>query len=117
MPALLPFKKGAFYLAVQAQIPIIPVVVSNTSNLFNFSTKTLKTGTIKARVLEPIPTVGLTSADVAALVLKVQNLMKENVDDLGYTQLDEEVALTKSDEEQQEMAEPVDERQPLITTN
>jgi lysophosphatidate acyltransferase len=32
-PMLLPFKKGAFHLAVQAGVPIIPVVVANYSNV------------------------------------------------------------------------------------
>lgn len=32
-PMLLPFKKGAFHLAVQAGVPIVPVVAANYSNI------------------------------------------------------------------------------------
>ena len=35
-PVLLPFKKGAFHLAVQAGVPIVPVVVANYSNVLYF---------------------------------------------------------------------------------
>lgn len=128
MPALLPLKKGAFYLAVQAQIPIIPVVVSNTSNIFNFKSATLNKGTLKARVLDPIPTLGLTTADVTALVAKVQTLMLENAEDLGYSELDnqkdiEELDVDDDVEEIREYEEehvaaatvPGDESHPLIS--
>jgi lysophosphatidate acyltransferase len=32
-PMMLPFKKGAFHLAVQAQVPIVPVVAANYSHI------------------------------------------------------------------------------------
>lgn len=38
-PKLLPFKKGAFHLAVQAQIPVIPVVCENYHRLFDGKTR------------------------------------------------------------------------------
>lgn len=36
---LLPFKKGAFHLAVQAQTPIIPVVCEHYNRLFDGKTR------------------------------------------------------------------------------
>uniref|UniRef100_A0A8C3VNJ4 1-acyl-sn-glycerol-3-phosphate acyltransferase n=1 Tax=Catagonus wagneri TaxID=51154 RepID=A0A8C3VNJ4_9CETA len=65
---LLPFKKGAFYLAVQAQVPIVPVVYSSFSSFYNSKTKLFSSGTIKVEVLDAIPTSGLTVADVPRLV-------------------------------------------------
>ncbi|XP_072816561.1 1-acyl-sn-glycerol-3-phosphate acyltransferase beta [Vicugna pacos] len=65
---LLPFKKGAFYLAVQAQVPIIPVVFSSFSSFYNTKTKLFTAGTIKVEVLDAIPTSGLTVDDVPKLM-------------------------------------------------
>lgn len=49
---LLPFKKGAFFLAVQAGIPIVPVVVENYWKLYHKGV--FGSGTIKLRgALDP----------------------------------------------------------------
>lgn len=67
-PDLLPFKKGAFHLAVQAQVPIIPIVVANYSNVLNVKGKVFRSGTIPARVLEPVSTKGKSKEDVDELL-------------------------------------------------
>ncbi|XP_023982171.1 1-acyl-sn-glycerol-3-phosphate acyltransferase beta [Physeter macrocephalus] len=73
---LLPFKKGAFYLAIQAQVPIIPVVYSSFSSFYNYETKLFTSGTVKVEVLDAIPTAGLTVADVPALLDTCQQAMR-----------------------------------------
>jgi len=45
-PMLLPFKKGAFHLAVQAGVPIVPVVVANYSNVLYLQEWKFNSGTI-----------------------------------------------------------------------
>lgn len=79
---LLPFKKGAFHLAVQAQVPIVPVAVANYANLFDMKRKVFRAGRVPIRVMEPIPTKGLGQEDVAALVEKVRADMLREVEDL-----------------------------------
>lgn len=74
-PDLLPFKKGAFHLAVQAQVPIVPVVVANYSNVLNVKRKIYRPGTIPVRVLEPISTKGKTKDDVDALLEETRSKM------------------------------------------
>ncbi|VFV24828.1 1-acyl-sn-glycerol-3-phosphate acyltransferase [Lynx pardinus] len=73
---LLPFKKGAFYLAIQAQVPIIPVVYSSFSSFYNYKTKLFTSGTIRVEVLDAIPTSGLTVADVPKLMDSCHQAMR-----------------------------------------
>ncbi|KAF8489104.1 hypothetical protein JB92DRAFT_3085312 [Gautieria morchelliformis] len=72
---LLPFKKGAFHLAVQAGVPIVPVVCENYSWLYGPGK--LESGTLKIRVLDPIMTTNLTAADVPELAIRTHDLMEE----------------------------------------
>lgn len=48
-PMLLPFKKGAFHLAIQAQVPIVPVVAANYSHVLYVKGWTFKSGKIPAK--------------------------------------------------------------------
>ena len=57
---LLPFKKGAFHLALQTGAAIIPVAIKNTDYLMGKKTGVLQTGTMEIVLLPPIATKGKT---------------------------------------------------------
>lgn len=78
-PTLLPFKKGAFHLAIQSGVPIVPVVVANYSHILHPRTLTFKSGEIPIRVLAPIETKNLIPADVDDLAQKTHQLMLQEV--------------------------------------
>ncbi|XP_045542601.1 1-acyl-sn-glycerol-3-phosphate acyltransferase alpha [Papilio machaon] len=61
-----PFKKGAFYLAIDAQVPIMPVVFSQYYFLDN-ETKTFEPGKVVITTLPPISTKGMTRNDLENL--------------------------------------------------
>ena len=65
---LLPFKKGAFYTAIQLQVPIVPVVFGPSYQQLDIQSGNLNGGVVYIRVLEPIPTEGLTTNDVEPLL-------------------------------------------------
>lgn len=73
---LLPFKDGAFFVAVECQVPIAVLTVLNSEqlmpprNFFDF-----RPGTIEAVWSEPISTEGLTTSDVEMLKDRVRNQM------------------------------------------
>ncbi|KEQ67623.1 1-acylglycerol-3-phosphate O [Aureobasidium melanogenum CBS 110374] len=83
-PTLLPFKKGAFHLAVQAQVPIVPVVVANYSNVLDVKNKIFNSGVVPVSVLKPVETKGLTKDDVDGLVERIQKDMAEELVRITY---------------------------------
>ena len=52
---LLRFKKGAFYMAVDAKVPIIPVAIKHTDVLMGKGTGFARPGTIEMVLLPPVP--------------------------------------------------------------
>ena len=56
---LLPFKRGAFYMARDAGVPVVPVAIKHTDELMGKGTGVAQAGTIEVVLLEPIPTAGL----------------------------------------------------------
>ncbi|KAF3924835.1 hypothetical protein ABW21_db0203599 [Orbilia brochopaga] len=84
-PMMLPFKKGAFHLAVQAQVPIVPVVVQNYSHVLNVKARTFESGTVRIKVLPPVPTAGMTGTkeEIDGLVLQVRTAMVAELEAMG----------------------------------
>ncbi len=72
---LLPFKKGAFHLAVQMQAPIVPVAITNTDQMMGKRTGVAYPGKVKMKLLEPIPTKGKTTEDVMELLLATREVI------------------------------------------
>src|ERR1044072_4489014 len=60
---LLPFKKGAFYMARQAGVPEVPVAIKNSDVLMGKGTGEARSGELEMVFMKPIDTVGLTSDD------------------------------------------------------
>ncbi|GCB83188.1 hypothetical protein scyTo_0023912, partial [Scyliorhinus torazame] len=55
---MLPFKRGAFHLAVQAQVPIIPVVFSSYNDFYNRAEKRFTSGMYLNRCFVILPEEG-----------------------------------------------------------
>src|SRR5215213_892981 len=60
---LLPFKKGAFYMARQAGVPVVPVAIKNSDVLMGKGTGESRAGTMEMVFMKPIDTVNRTTDD------------------------------------------------------
>lgn len=78
---LLPFKKGAFYMAAQAGVPIVPIAMKNTDYLMGKGTGEARAGTIEMVMLEPIPTTNCsTDEEIKQLVTRVHTIIGKELD-------------------------------------
>ena len=77
---LRPFKSGGFHLAIQAQVPILPVTVSGSNRVTPKGTLGVRPGPIKITYGEPIPTRGLTVADRKDLKRRVREAIARGYD-------------------------------------
>ncbi len=70
---LLPFKKGAFYMARQAGVPVVPVAIKNSDVLMGKGTGEARAGTLEMVMLPPVGTSDIeTDEDMNRLVASVR---------------------------------------------
>jgi 1-acyl-sn-glycerol-3-phosphate acyltransferase len=80
---LLPFKDGAFRLAIDAGVPILPLALHGTGTALRKHDWRIGRSTAVVEVLSPVETAGLTPADVPVLKERVRKLIVEARDRLA----------------------------------
>jgi putative phosphoserine phosphatase/1-acylglycerol-3-phosphate O-acyltransferase len=76
-----PFRKGAFHIAVQAEVPVVPVVIRNAGEIMWRASLVARPGTVDVVVLPPVPTEGLDPDDVDDLGDRVRQQFLDTLDD------------------------------------
>jgi 1-acyl-sn-glycerol-3-phosphate acyltransferase len=76
---LLPFKKGAFHLALQTRAPVVPVAIKNTDWMMGKGAGTAFPGTIEMVLLPPIETENLSTDDLMDLLKKTRAAIAEEL--------------------------------------
>lgn len=77
---LLPFKKGAFHLAMQTGAAIVPVAIKNTDYLMGKNTGVARLGTMEIVLLPPVETKNLSAeTDLTNLLKKVRAAIAEEL--------------------------------------
>ncbi len=78
-----PFKPGAFRLAIEAQIPIIPITFVDNKRRFPNEWPGGGPGTLRCVVHKPIPTVGLTESDAPRIRQEAYEVMDKTLESYG----------------------------------
>jgi putative phosphoserine phosphatase/1-acylglycerol-3-phosphate O-acyltransferase len=78
-PRVGPFKKGAFHIAIQAGVPIIPVVIRNAGEIVWRDSIIVRPGTVDVAVLPPIDVGGWDPQHMDADVERVRKLFTDTL--------------------------------------
>lgn len=85
-PEMVRFKDGAFRLAIEKQIPLVPVTIPNNWILLPPSEFLLRWGVVKVIFHQPISTDGLTLADLKPLKQRVFEVIDRELKNNGNRQ-------------------------------
>lgn len=89
-PALGKLKNGAFKLAIEKQVPIVPIVfIDNWKALPDGPRKRVFSGgpgLLRVVIHDPIPTVGLTEADLNQLKDRYRAVMESTIEKFGVVE-------------------------------
>jgi 1-acyl-sn-glycerol-3-phosphate acyltransferase len=72
---LLPFHDGAFRVAIESGVPILPMAVAGTRHAMAKNSLRFNRARAVVRVLDPVETAGLTQADVPTLRDRVREMI------------------------------------------
>ena len=76
------FKDGAAYLAIKAQVPVVPITLIGTRGVLAMHSPVFHRGAVRVRLGHPIPTVGLTVRDRE----NITNAMRAQIEDMQAEQ-------------------------------
>ena len=78
---LLPFKKGGFIMAIEAQAPLVPVAIQGGRDAMRKGSAFVRPVNVSVRIGKPIPTAGLTITDRDDLIAQVRGEVQKLLDE------------------------------------
>jgi putative phosphoserine phosphatase / 1-acylglycerol-3-phosphate O-acyltransferase len=79
-PKLLPFKKGAFHLALQAGVPMVPIVIRNAGEIMPAHSMLITPGVVQVAVLPPVDTTRWTAKGLNRQVTRVRQMFIDQLE-------------------------------------
>ena len=77
------FMGGAFYMAIKAQAPVVPIVIVGTNQLLPMNSFHLRPGKVQMIIGEPISTEGMVPRQMDELSAKVRKVMADTYSSRG----------------------------------
>lgn len=77
------FKKGAFTMAITAQLPVLPMTIHGSYQAWRPGTPLVRGGRIDVVIDPPVETAGMTGSDTTALRDRVQGVIAARVEAMG----------------------------------
>ena len=93
-PKLAPFKKGPFHLAMQAGVPIVPIVIHNAGDVAPKGDFVFRPATVEVDVLAPVDTSEWRSETIEEHVTEVRRMFLAT---LGQSESSSLAAITRSE--------------------
>jgi 1-acyl-sn-glycerol-3-phosphate acyltransferase len=78
---LLPFKKGGFIMAIQAQVPLVPVAVQGGRAAMKKGSWVVRPVHVSVRIGTPIPTTGLSLDDRDVVIERARTQVRQLLDE------------------------------------
>lgn len=75
------FKKGPFLVAVDAQLPVVPVSISGSRHVMKKGHLTVSPGVVRLTIHPPIATIGVSRAGVASFAERIREVVRADVDE------------------------------------
>lgn len=88
-PRIGKFKKGPFHIAMQAGVPVVPVVIRNAGEVMWRGSQLVKPGTVEVRVLPPVDTSEWKPETVGEHAEEVRSLFLDALADWPVTAFDD----------------------------
>ena len=79
-PRIGSFKKGAFHMARQAGVPVVPVVIRNAGEVMGRNDQTMRAGTVQVAVLAPIDVVDWQPDEMDERVEEVRQMFIDTLE-------------------------------------
>ena len=80
-PRLLPFKKGPFHIAMQAEVPLVPIVMRNCGEIMAAHSYVVHPGVVDVAVLPPVDTRDWDLADLDEHIAQVRDMYLQTLSD------------------------------------